>query len=207
MKVAGLGGVVFASGLPGCASYGQTGGQQDFYFVQLSDVHWGYDNAKVNPEAKGTLQQGDRGGEQRSRRSPTSWSSRAISRRRPTTRRCGASGSASSASSAAELKVPKVYYFAGEHDAVARPRRGLPGGDRRPAALHLRPQGHPLHRARQHLRPGADPRREADRVAQGRSRAAASPTTPIVVLTHRPLFPLLPQWDWATRDGRRRSTR
>ena len=24
---------------------------------------------------------------------------------------------------------------------------------------------------------------------------------PIVVLTHRPLFPLYPQWDWATRDG------
>jgi 3',5'-cyclic AMP phosphodiesterase CpdA len=23
----------------------------------------------------------------------------------------------------------------------------------------------------------------------------------IVVLTHRPLFPLYPQWDWATRDG------
>jgi len=22
-----------------------------------------------------------------------------------------------------------------------------------------------------------------------------------VVLTHRPLFPLYPQWDWATRDG------
>jgi hypothetical protein len=24
---------------------------------------------------------------------------------------------------------------------------------------------------------------------------------PIVVLTHRPLFDLAPQWDWATRDG------
>jgi len=24
---------------------------------------------------------------------------------------------------------------------------------------------------------------------------------PIVVLTHRPLFDLMPQWDWATRDG------
>jgi 3',5'-cyclic AMP phosphodiesterase CpdA len=24
---------------------------------------------------------------------------------------------------------------------------------------------------------------------------------PIVVFTHRPLFPLFPQWDWATRDG------
>jgi 3',5'-cyclic AMP phosphodiesterase CpdA len=25
--------------------------------------------------------------------------------------------------------------------------------------------------------------------------------TPIVVFTHRPLFDLYPQWDWATRDG------
>src|SRR4030095_9113978 len=25
--------------------------------------------------------------------------------------------------------------------------------------------------------------------------------SPIVVLTHRPLFDLYPQWDWATRDG------
>src|SRR5437868_2947167 len=25
----------------------------------------------------------------------------------------------------------------------------------------------------------------------------------IVVLTHRPLFPLYPQWDWATGDGER----
>ena len=24
---------------------------------------------------------------------------------------------------------------------------------------------------------------------------------PIVVLTHRPLFDLMPQWDWATKDG------
>jgi 3',5'-cyclic AMP phosphodiesterase CpdA len=26
-------------------------------------------------------------------------------------------------------------------------------------------------------------------------------STPIVVLTHRPLFDLYPQWDWATRDA------
>src|SRR5262245_52043748 len=56
MKVAGLGGLVFASNLPGCAGYGQAGGrQQDFFFVQLSDVHWGYNNVKVNPEARTTL--------------------------------------------------------------------------------------------------------------------------------------------------------
>src|SRR5207249_8636206 len=27
------------------------------------------------------------------------------------------------------------------------------------------------------------------------------PETPIVVLTHRPLFDLYPQWDWATKNG------
>ena len=31
--------------------------------------------------------------------------------------------------------------------------------------------------------------------------AKFAPDAPIVVLTHRPLFALLPQWDWATRDG------
>jgi len=33
--------------------------------------------------------------------------------------------------------------------------------------------------------------------------APLPPQTPIVVLTHRPLFDLAPQWDWATRDGAR----
>src|SRR5262245_6300893 len=55
MRVAGLGGIVFASGLPGCASRGQPGAASDFFFVQLSDVHWGYANPKVNPEARTTL--------------------------------------------------------------------------------------------------------------------------------------------------------
>src|SRR4030095_4075539 len=31
--------------------------------------------------------------------------------------------------------------------------------------------------------------------------ARQSRDAPIVVLTHRPLFDLYPQWDWATRDG------
>ena len=31
--------------------------------------------------------------------------------------------------------------------------------------------------------------------------AVQKPDAPIVVLTHRPLFDLYPQWDWATRDG------
>jgi len=31
--------------------------------------------------------------------------------------------------------------------------------------------------------------------------AALDREQPVIVLTHRPLFDLAPQWDWATRDG------
>ena len=51
LKLAGLGGVVFASGLPGVTL---AAGQDDFYFVQLSDTHWGFEGPP-NPDAKGTL--------------------------------------------------------------------------------------------------------------------------------------------------------
>src|SRR6059036_603744 len=55
MKLAGLGGVVLVSG---CAStMGSVSGSadDDFYFVQLSDTHWGFEGPSVNPDAKGTL--------------------------------------------------------------------------------------------------------------------------------------------------------
>ena len=40
LRLAGIGGAVFASGLAGCAT--MAGRQDDFYFVQLSDTHWGF---------------------------------------------------------------------------------------------------------------------------------------------------------------------
>jgi len=53
LKLTGLGsvGVVFASALPGMAS---AAAQDDFYFVQLSDSHWGFEGPP-NPDAKVTL--------------------------------------------------------------------------------------------------------------------------------------------------------
>ena len=49
------GGAVFASGLTGCAAMaGDAAQQRDFYFVQLSDTHWGY-SGPANPEATNTL--------------------------------------------------------------------------------------------------------------------------------------------------------
>ena len=53
MRLAGLGGVVFASGLAGCAT--RAAPSSDFHFVQLSDTHWGFDGPAVNPEARTTL--------------------------------------------------------------------------------------------------------------------------------------------------------
>ena len=49
------GGAVFMSGLYGKAwAAGQ--GSEDFYFVQLSDAHWGY-RGPAHPESQNTLRQ------------------------------------------------------------------------------------------------------------------------------------------------------
>ena len=54
LKLAGLGGVVFASALArGAGKYASS--QDEFFFVQLSDTHWGFQGAAVNPDAAGTL--------------------------------------------------------------------------------------------------------------------------------------------------------
>src|SRR5690242_10093674 len=56
LKLAGLGGgAVFASALPGFGNISQASGKDDFYFVQLSDLHWGFQGPAINPDAEGTL--------------------------------------------------------------------------------------------------------------------------------------------------------
>ena len=53
LKVAGLGGLVFASGLArGAETYASAA--DEFFFVQLSDTHWGF-QGPPNPDASGTL--------------------------------------------------------------------------------------------------------------------------------------------------------
>src|SRR5580698_7650776 len=57
LKLAGMGGIVFASGLnaQSTSALPFLGSNKDFFFVQLSDSHWGFEGAKINPDAKGTL--------------------------------------------------------------------------------------------------------------------------------------------------------
>ncbi len=57
LQLLGLGGVVLGSGLPGfslAAGKGPATKQQDFFFLQLSDTHWGF-KGPPNPEADHTL--------------------------------------------------------------------------------------------------------------------------------------------------------
>ena len=53
LKLAGLGGIVFASSLRSRgAGAADAKAADEFYFVQLSDTHWGF-QGPPNPDAKG----------------------------------------------------------------------------------------------------------------------------------------------------------
>ena len=59
LKLAGVSGVVFISGLTGMPAVSASAYKnKDFFFVQMSDSHWGFEGDKINPDAKGTLDKG-----------------------------------------------------------------------------------------------------------------------------------------------------
>jgi 3',5'-cyclic AMP phosphodiesterase CpdA len=200
LKLAAVGGgIVMSSALPGCAGMAAPGqSKQAFSFVQLSDIHWGYNNATVNPDFRGTLP--------RAIAAVNSMESKpdfvvftgdlTQSTDNPSVRRDRLKEFRDLAS---ELKVP-VRYFAGEHDASL---------DRGEAYQQF--FGNTLRYTFDHkglhfivLDNTSDPAPilgDAQLDWLKADLAKLNKTQAIVVLTHRPLFALYPQWDWATRDG------
>ncbi|MGZ5179449.1 MAG: metallophosphoesterase family protein [Ramlibacter sp.] len=195
------GGAVFLSGLPGCAASSALSGApaDDFYFVQLSDSHWGF-AGPPNPDAAHTLQRavaavnalevqpefvvftGDL----------THTTDDPEERRR---RMAEFRGIVSA------LKVRQVRFMPGEHDASLDHGAAFREffGDTYYAFDH---QGVHFIALDNVSDPGA--RIGDEQLAWMRADLAARPKeTPIVVLAHRPLFDLYPKWDWATRDGDR----
>lgn len=199
LKLAALGGgAVFMSGLPlqaGAETKAQA--YDDFYFVQLSDAHWGF-TGPVNPEAANTLKKtiatvnaletqpdfimftGDL----------THTTDDPKERRRRL---------AEFKDIVSALKVKNVHFMPGEHDA------SLDWG----AAFkeHFGATHYTFDHKGVHFvvvdnvsDPGASIGEEqlnwlkADLARQKKDAR-------IVVFTHRPLFDLAPKWDWATRDG------
>jgi len=194
MRLAGLGGVVFASNLPG---FSLAAGQDDFFFVQLSDTHWGFEGPP-NPDAKGTLKKAVAAVNALERQPDfimftgdlTHTTDSPVERRKRL---------AEFKDIVADIKVKTVRFMPGEHDA------SLDNGKAFQEFFG------PTHYTFEHkgvhfivLDNVSDPRASIgdEQLAWLAADLQKQPAeAPIVVFTHRPLFDLYPQWDWATRDG------
>ncbi len=201
LRLAGLGGVVFASGLgaQGCASGGRAQGKpdDDFYFVQLSDTHWGYQGA-ANLDAHGTLARAVAAVNALSQPPDFIVFTGDLTHLTLDTgeRRARMHGFREIAR---QLKVQDVRYLPGEHDASAdhgevyREFFGVSHFSFDHKGLHFVALDNVSDSKGIIGREQLD-WMQADLAAQRRD-------TPIVVLTHRPLFDLVPQWGWATGDA------
>lgn len=201
LKLAGMGGVVFASALPGFASRALAAGMaaDEFYFVQLSDLHWGFKGPMINPDAEITLPKaiaavnalpeppdfvvftGD----------ITHTTDDPKERRARMTRAKAIIGG---------LKVKHVRFLAGEHDAA------LDNGE---AFKEFFGQtSYSFDHKGVHfiaLDNVSDPKAligEKQLAWLAGDLKTQKGDQPIVVFTHRPLFDLAPAWDWATPDGK-----
>jgi len=196
LKLAGIGGVgvVLSSALPGMA---RAHGEDDFFFLQLSDTHWGFEGAP-NPDAKGTLPKTVAAVNSLEQRPDfiiftgdlTHTTDNPVERRRRL---------AEFKQIVGELKAKTVRFMPGEHDASL---------DNGKAFQEFFGKTHYTfdHKGVHFIVVDnvSDPRaligeEQLAWLAADLKRQPAA--APIVVFTHRPLFDLAPQWDWATRDG------
>jgi hypothetical protein len=199
LRLAGIGGAVFISGIDRGAVAAAASGTpyDDFFFVQLSDSHWGFEGAP-NPDARGTLKKavaavnsleqvpdfimftGDL----------THTTDDPQERRRRL---------AEFKAIVAGLKVQNIHFMPGEHDAALDYGKAYQEffGKTHYTFDHKNVHFIVLDNV-------SDP---AARLGEEQLAWLASdlkqqkPDARIVVFTHRPLFDLYPQWDWATRDG------
>jgi 3',5'-cyclic AMP phosphodiesterase CpdA len=199
LKLMGVGGVVFASGLAGAGEHKpkKSEVESDFFFLQLSDTHWGYAGVS-NPEADVTLKKaiatinavsaepdfvvftGDL---------THTTDDGALRRKRMTEFRDIVGG----------LKVETRRLLPGEHDAAPD------------AGAAYREHFGPTHYAFDHKgvhfvaldnvsdRAGALGAAQIDWLAADLKRMRRDAR--VVVFSHRPLFDLYPAWEWATADG------
>jgi hypothetical protein len=196
------GGAVFASGLAGCATRATRADTMataytDFYFVQLSDTHWGY-QGPANPDATVTLRKavatvnalekppefivftGDL----------THTTDDPVERRRRL---------AEFKSIVADLKVRTVRFMPGEHDASLD--RGAAFKEFFGDTFYTFDHKGVHFIAIDNVSDSGAKIGDEQLAWLRTDLAKLDEKAPIVVLTHRPLFDLAPKWDWATRDG------
>jgi len=199
IKLVGMGSAVFVlgdRGLAGAADMSMS--KDDFMFVQLSDTHWGFSDPKVNPDFAGTLKKAIVAVNSMQAQPDFVVFTGDITHTTddPKERRKRMSEARDIISG---LKVKNIKFMAGEHDA------GLDNGE---AFQEFFGKTHYTF----------DYKGVHFIVIDNVSDPTSSITDPqlqwlsdelkkldkdsrIMVLTHRPLFALYPNWDWWTRDG------
>lgn len=198
-KLAGLGaGIVFASRLGlNISDVNAEEMASDFYFVQMSDTHWGFEGAP-NPDAKNTLKKAIEA-VNRLEKMPdfvvftgdlTHTTDDPKERRRRL---------AEFKEIVSQLKVKNVRFMPGEHDASL---------DRGAAFMEFFGETHYVfdHKGVHFIVIDnvSDPAAKIgdEQLSWLSADLQKQPAdAKIVVFTHRPLFDLYPQWDWATTDG------
>ena len=166
-------------------------------FLQLSDSHWGF-SGPPNPEAEKTLKETVQA-VNASKLKPDfivftgdlthTTDDDALRRKRMTEFKAIVS----------ELKVPKVYFLPGEHDASLDKGQAYQENF---GALHqsfVHKGVHFIAVDNVSDPQGAVGDTQIDWLKSELGKLDKD--APIVVLTHRPLFDLAPAWDWATADG------
>jgi hypothetical protein len=189
------GGVVFASALQGRAL--AAAGYDEFFFVQLSDSHWGY-SGPANPQADTTLRTAVASVNALATQPDfivftgdlTHTTDDSAERRRRLI---------AFRDIVKELKVKNVRFMPGEHDASLDSGMAYKElfGETHYSFDHKGVHFVVLDNVSD---PGANIG-EAQLQWLKADLALIKKTVPLVVFTHRPLFDLAPAWDWATRDG------
>lgn len=197
LKLAGLGSVIFVSGLnvfDGIA----TAEQEDFFFVQMSDTHWGFGDTKLNADPTGTLKKAIAAANSLKEQPDFIIFTGDIihnadddaERRKRMNEVKDIIGS---------LKVKNVKFLPGENDASLDEGKAFQEVFGKTYYSFDHKGVHFLA-----LDNVSDPRSILGDVQLEWLAAdlkKVDKKAPIVVFAHRPLFKLYQEWDWYTRDG------
>jgi hypothetical protein len=197
LQMLGVGGLVFATGLPGFGS-GPTAVGEEFLFAQLTDTHWGFEGPKANPDAAGTLPKAIAAVNGLARQPDFVIFTGDLTHTTddPDQRR---ERMAAFKAHASRLRVPKVLYLPGEHDA------SLDAGEAYREAFG--PSRYAFTHKGLHCIALDNVSQEGSTLGKVQLQWFAAEVakvprdSPLVIFAHRPLFDLYPDWDWHTADG------
>jgi hypothetical protein len=197
LKLSGLGGAVFVSGLTGCSTTGMKSAGEDFFFVQLSDTHWGFEGPP-NPDARGTLQKAVAAVNSLESQPDFIVFTGDLTHTTddPQERR---KRLAQFSAIVKELRNPNVRFMPGEHDAALDSGKAYKEFFGEPVYTFDHKGVHFI--ALDNVSDAGASLGQAQLDWLKADLAKQDSAARIVVLAHRPLFDLYPQWDWATRDG------